>query len=121
VEWEPVSVQIDTAGPGLGVTLIADMGPPGPPGGQGDTGPTGPTGATGTIGATGPTGATGSTGATGAAGAAGADGDDGATWYSGAGVPANGLGVVDDWYFRVTTGDVYLKTGSSTWTLQINL
>jgi len=66
-------------------------------------------------GPTGPTGPTGSTGATGSAGA------PGSVWYQGAGAPASGTGIVGDWYLNTTTGDVYQKTGASTWTLQGNI
>jgi len=51
----------------------------------------------------------------------GADGADGAVWLSGAGVPDGGLGEIGDWYLNETNGDVYEKTGASTWTLQSNL
>lgn len=64
---------------------------------QGDTGPQGPQGATG------------------------AAGTNGSRWYSGAGVPAGGLGAITDWYLNETNGDVYEKTGASTWTLRDNL
>lgn len=36
-------------------------------------------------------------------------------------VPAGSLGVIGDFYIRTTTGDLYLKTAVSTWTLQISL
>ena len=124
VEYDTVAVQIDEAVAPIGVTLISNMGPPGPPGADGDPGPAGPTGATGPkgdTGDTGPQGPQGVKGDTGDTGPAGADGTDGATWYSGSGAPASGLGIIDDWYFDIATGDVYLKTGSSTWSFEINL
>ena len=57
----------------------------------------------------------GPTGATGAAGAAGA------LWRSGTGAPAGALGIVGDWYLNDANGDVYEKTGASTYTLRDNL
>ena len=61
------------------------------------------------------------TGATGSTGGIGPTGTAGSGWRSGAGVPAGGLGVVTDWYLNTSNGDVYEKTGASTWTLQGNL
>lgn len=75
-------------------------------------GPQGPTGATGPEGPQGPTGAT---------GPAGADGADGSVWLSGSGAPSGSLGKVTDWYLNDSSGDVYEKTGSQTWTLRDNL
>lgn len=71
------------------------------PGPQGPVGPTGPTGATGSAGPQGPAGT-------------------GSAIYGAAGIPAGGLGVIGDWYFNTANGDVYQKTGSSTWTLKFN-
>jgi hypothetical protein len=45
---------------------------------------------------------------------------DGNRWYSGAGAPAGSLGLIGDWYLNETNGDVYEKTGVSTWTLRDN-
>lgn len=42
-------------------------------------------------------------------------------WVSGAGAPAGGLGAVNDYYLDTATGDVYQKTGVSTWTFQLNM
>jgi len=42
-------------------------------------------------------------------------------WIGGAGAPAGTLGRVGDWYLNQTNGDVYEKTGSSTWTLRTNI
>ena len=46
-------------------------------------------------------------------------------WLSGSGAPAGGTGAVNDWYIvnqgTVGLGDVYKKTGASTWTLQGNI
>ena len=49
-------------------------------------------------------------------GADGNNGAAGATWYSGAGAPAGGLGALGDYYLATDTGAVYNKTGGSTWT-----
>jgi hypothetical protein len=40
---------------------------------------------------------------------------------SGSGVPSSGVGVVSDWYLNTSNGDVYEKTGASTWTLRDNI
>jgi len=42
-------------------------------------------------------------------------------WSSGAGAPAGGTGNVGDWYLDTTAGDVYEKTGTSTWTSRGNI
>lgn len=60
-------------------------------------------------------------GATGAAGTPGTNGIDGTKWLGGASAPSGGIGVVGDWYLNTTNADVYLKTGSSTWTQQLNI
>ena len=83
----------------------------GPQGIQGATGATGPQGPQGNDGATGLTGATGPTGATGQA----------EVWYSGAGAPSGATGAVGDWYLNTSNGDVYEKTGVSTWTQRANI
>lgn len=57
----------------------------------------------------------------GAEGAPGADGADGSIWHSGTGAPSGALGKVTDWYLNDANGDVYEKTGASTWTLRDNL
>lgn len=69
-------------------------------------------------GATGATGAAGTNGTNGTNGAAGADGSK---WLGGTSAPSSGIGVVGDWYLNTVTADVYLKTGSSTWTQQLNI
>ena len=51
----------------------------------------------------------------------GADGAPGSVWRSGSGAPAGGLGIVGDWYLNIANGDVYEKTGASTYTLRDNL
>jgi hypothetical protein len=71
----------------------------------------GPTGSQGPQGVQGPQGPQGNIGATGQAEA----------WYSGAAVPAAGLGAVGDWYLNTTTGDVSEKTATSTWTIRGNI
>jgi collagen type VII alpha len=85
------------------VVSVSALGTPGVQGVAGPAGPTGPAGTTGATGAAGPTGTTGPTGSTGPAGA---------TWYEGAGVPSNGLGANNDFYFR-SNGDVYQKAAGS--------
>lgn len=54
-------------------------------------------------------------------GPAGSDGADGSVWYNGSGAPSGALGVVGDYYLDNDTGDVYEKTGASTWTLVANI
>jgi len=104
-----------------------EVGPPGPTGPAGPTGPTGPagpqgpTGATGTTGPQGPAGSTGATGATGPTGSTGAAGTPGEKWFSGSGAPAGATGIVGDWYLDTANGDIYEKTGTSTWTSRGNL
>jgi hypothetical protein len=53
-------------------------------------------------------------------GPAGNDGANGTSFRGGAGAPSNGLGIVGDWYLNTSNGDVYEKTGASTWTLRFN-
>ena len=60
----------------------------------------------------GPAGPTGPTGPSGA---------DGATWYTDAGVPSGALGEVGDMYLNYSNGDIYEKTGASTWTARMNV
>lgn len=69
----------------------------------------------------GPQGPAGTAGANGQDGQDGAPGTNGATWLSGSGVPGGGSGSVNDFYLDVSTSDVYKKTGSSVWTLQVNI
>lgn len=45
----------------------------------------------------------------------------GAQWYSGASDPASGAGAVNDFHLNSTSGDVFKKTGATTWTLQGNI
>lgn len=66
-------------------------------------------------------GTDGATGATGATGPAGAAGSPGSVWRSGSGAPSGSLGIVGDWFLNTVNGDVYEKTGASTYTLRDNL
>lgn len=88
---------------------------------SGAVGPSGPAGPTGPMGPEGPQGIQGPTGPTGSTGPTGPTGPNGSVWRSGAGAPSGGTGVVTDWYLNTTNGDVYEKTGVSTWTLRDNL
>jgi hypothetical protein len=92
-----------------------------PRGDVGATGPTGATGSQGPIGNTGAQGPIGNTGAQGATGNTGAQGPQGSIWRSGTGAPAGALGAVGDWYENDANGDIYEKTGASTYTLRDNL
>ena len=105
----------------------------GPPGAQGQTGATGAQGSPGSPGAPGAAGAQGPQGLKGDPGnqgiqgipgnpgSTGAPGAPGALWRSGAGAPAGALGIVGDWYLNDSNGDIYEKTGASTYTLRDNL
>jgi hypothetical protein len=66
----------------------------------------------------GATGDKGDTGATGTAGTSGLAGIDGSDMLTGAGDPASGLGTVGDVYVDADSGNIWLKTGASTWTFQ---
>lgn len=69
----------------------------------------------------GPQGPTGPTGPTGPQGPPGADG---LTWYTGTANPNTsipGTGVVGDHYFRYSNGEVWAKTGPTTWTFVVSL
>jgi hypothetical protein len=63
----------------------------------------------------------GAPGGQGPAGLTGAPGTPGSRWLFGTGVPAGTLGATGDVYVNNTNGDLYLKTGSSTWSLQGNI
>jgi len=109
---------------GSGATSIGDEGPPGPAGPQGDKGDTGATGAPGAQGPAGPTGEEGPTGPKGEPGADGPQGTSGTPgekWFSGTGPPSSGTGDVHDWYLDDNGGDVYEKTGPTTWVRRDNL
>lgn len=56
-------------------------------------------------------GPAGATGEEGPPGTDGEDGLDGNTWYSGESAPAEGLGVLGDFYFRTSNDNVYKKEG----------
>lgn len=90
----------------------------GPQGSKGDTGATGAQGPTGATGAQGPQG---NTGAQGPQGNPGTPGAPGAKWYTQAGAPAAGTGIVGDFGLDSTTGDYYEKTAASTWTFRGNI
>ena len=49
-------------------------------------------------------------------GSSGAPGIDGNMWHSAAGVPSGATGEIGDYYLNTTNGDIYEKTGVSTWT-----
>jgi len=69
----------------------------------------------------GPKGDTGAVGARGGAGPPGADGvagSAGTSMFTGAGAPSGTLGNINDVYIDSDTGQIYKKTGVSTWTLQ---
>lgn len=53
-------------------------------------------------------------------GAEGAPGKDGATWYSGEGAPAGGLGANNDFYLRTSNEDVYKKV-AGVWGIITNI
>ncbi len=67
----------------------------------------------GPAGVAGPSGGQGSQGIP---GNNGIDGGDGISFLQGQGVPAGSLGNLSDTYYDTVTSDLYLKTGSSTWT-----
>ena len=46
----------------------------------------------------------------------GPPGEDGAEWHNVTGTPAGSLGSVGDWALLASTGQVWEKTGSATWT-----
>lgn len=79
------------------------------------SGPRGPQGIQG------PPGATGATGPAGTNGTNGTNGTDGAQWLNGTVNPTSGQGVVGDWFINTTSQDVFKKTNSTTWTLQVNI
>ena len=106
---------------GLSSFTIASLADPGPQGPQGIQGPTGATGSQGPTGATGSQGPQGATGAQGPTGNTGAQGTPGEKWFSQSGAPAGATGIVGDWSLDTASGDVYEKTGTSTWTLRGNI
>lgn len=58
-------------------------------------------------------------------GTVGPTGPPGSVWYGSSGAPSGGTGVVGDWALDTAAGaglgDVYEKTGVSTWTLRTNI
>jgi hypothetical protein len=106
--------------PRLEVSLsrIGPAGPQGAPGVPGISGPPGPPGATGSIGPVGPAGSQGPQGPQGIAGPAGSK------WFSASGAPEQSFGDPSDYYFDVTSGDIWKKIateGGARWALQGNL
>lgn len=95
-----------------------DKGERGLRGERGERGDLGPKGDTGERGLRGPAGGEGRFGSAGANGTDGTDGAPGSRWYTDAGLPAPGLGIVGDFYLDSVTGDYYEKTGPGTWTFQ---
>ena len=63
----------------------------------------------------------GSQGLQGVGGEQGEQGAPGEKWFTGAGAPSGGTGIVGDWYLNSSNGNYYEKTGSSTWTSRGNL
>lgn len=108
-------------GPAGAQGVAGAAGPQGPAGAAGAQGIQGIKGATGATGANGTNGAAGPQGPAGVAGANGTNGTNGATWLNGTGVPASGVGVVNDFYLDASNGTFYKKTGASTWTSQGSL
>ena len=86
-------------------------------------GPIGPIGPEGPVGPEGPIGDTGPQGIQGVQGPQGIQGLPGEVWFAGVGVPVGSLAgsIVGDWYLDTSTGNVYEKTGASTWTLVTNI
>jgi hypothetical protein len=100
------------------------QGLPGADGAKGDQGEKGDKGDKGDPGSQGPPGNDGMNGTNGMDGANGMDGTNGtngAIWLTGSGVPAGGLGNINDLFLNNDNGDYYLKTSTVTWTLQGNL
>jgi len=48
-------------------------------------------------------------------------GKNGSTWHSGTGIPSPLVGVQGDYYLDTKNKNVYRKTGSVTWSLEVNL
>ncbi len=51
----------------------------------------------------------------------GTNGTNGSQILYGSGAPSNGAGAVNDTYINTANGDMYKKTGASTWTFQLNI
>ena len=108
----------DTVTPvGKLVGVTGATGVTGSTGATGSTGPTGPTGATGPTGVTGDVGPTGPQGPQGIQGVQGIQGNAGFNVLQGSGAPSSGTGNVGDTYINTTNGDIYSKTGATTWTV----
>lgn len=117
-------ISIDVTPPADEYITLIGGGSQGAPGEKGDDGDPGPKGDDGDPGPKGDDGDPGPKGDQGDPGPKGDDGDPGAAgskWYSGTGAPGAGTGIVGDWYLDDANGDVYEKTGASTWTLRDNL
>jgi hypothetical protein len=69
----------------------------------------------------GPQGPTGQTGPAGSTGSQGVAGTPGSKWYQGSGSPSGATGIVGDFYIDTSSSNVYEKTGSSVWTLRLNI
>jgi hypothetical protein len=54
-------------------------------------------------------------------GPTGPRGPSGATWHRGSSAPSSSLGSIGDFYYRYSNGNIYVKTGSSTWSLDGNI
>jgi microcystin-dependent protein len=65
--------------------------------------------------------ATAGAGEPGPPGPQGPPGTPGEQWYQGTGAPAGTLGIVGDWYLDTANGDMYEKTGASTWTFRLHV
>lgn len=102
-------------------SLKGDKGDRGLRGERGERGLKGEIGERGEKGEIGHRGPAGGEGRFGSAGANGTDGTPGSRWYTGAGFPAGGLGIVGDFYLNSDNGDYYEKTGPATWTFAGNL
>jgi hypothetical protein len=99
----------DGANPDIVVGAKVSIATKGSKGDTGDPGPIGPIGPTGPMGPQGLQGTQGAQGIQGVQGTPGTNGTNGATWRQGSAVPANTLGVDNDFYFRTTTSDVYQR------------
>ena len=63
----------------------------------------------------------GDTGNTGSQGIQGIQGVPGEKWFSGTGAPAGATGIIGDWYLDTVNGEVYEKTGASSWVSRGNI
>jgi len=67
------------------------------------------------------TGPQGPQGPQGPKGDKGDKGDPGEKWFSGGSAPSGTLGAIGDWYLNTSNGNVYEKTGTTTWTQRGNI